>query len=138
MFFYFYNILKKIKQLLIVLLPCIILYTINNFTKNNIICIPIKIFMCSYFNDILAGIYFPVIMNIILPLNKPLFKNIWAIESLLFICGLFWEYVAPFLKPTATTDKLDIVAYMFGGLIFWSITKLSDKYRHNILHNSIY
>lgn len=94
--------------------------------------------MCSYFNDILAGIYFPVIMNIILPLNKPLFKNIWAIESLLFICGLFWEYVAPFLKPTATTDKLDIVAYMFGGLIFWSITKLSDKYRHNILHNSIY
>jgi hypothetical protein len=36
-------------------------------------------------------------------------------------CGLLWEYVTPFYRKDTTSDLLDIIAYMLGGLLFWFV-----------------
>lgn len=78
-------------------------------------------FLISYFNDILAGIFISAYTNLCLSYISMSLTSLWKIEVFVVGCGFVWELLAPFFKSTAVTDFWDLIAYMFGGLIFWFI-----------------
>lgn len=82
--------------------------------------------MKCYFNDVLCGILFLAYCNLLLIRKHLLIDKLWVIESILFCCGLFWEIVAPLYVNYSVGDPIDIVAYMFGGFVYWTIM-LNDK-----------
>ena len=84
-------------------------------------------FMKNYFNDTLVGIFGPAIVNLTLMLlfNKDKLKKHQIILYLLLF-GLCWEYGISFLIRSAIIDPFDILAYVFGGIIFIIITSIID------------
>ncbi len=64
--------------------------------------------------------------------SKYKINRFWKLELLIFLCGLFWEYIAPMFRHDTVSDIFDIAAYLFGGVIFWIIKKLAvDGISHN-------
>ncbi len=80
-------------------------------------------FLLCYFNDTIGGITFTAYCNIVFSIYNRKMVRLWQIELLLFIAGLFWEYVTPVFRTYTVSDAWDIVAYMMGGLIYWLITR---------------
>ena len=79
-------------------------------------------FFRCYFNDLLCGLAFPAFVNELLIINRfiPIQKLAYIILEM-FCCGLIWEYVAPQFVPTATSDPIDILCYILGGIFYWVI-----------------
>ncbi len=84
-------------------------------------------FLHNYLNDVLAGILILSIANVIAVIGKQGRLMITSFVEILFftfLCGLFWEYVTPLYLSYSVSDYLDVVSYMFGGLLYWIIFKL--------------
>lgn len=47
------------------------------------------------------------------------------------LCGLFWEIVTPIYVNYSVGDPIDIIAYMFGGFVYWAIMFNDKKYEYN-------
>ncbi len=84
-------------------------------------------YMKNYFNDTLVGIFGPAIVNLtlILLFNKDKLKK-HQILLYLFLFGLFWEYGISYFIRSAIADPYDILAYVFGGIIYIVITGVID------------
>lgn len=108
---------------LIIIGITLILYVINQLVKNYVPIEFIRWFMCCYFNDIIGGITFMAYVSIILNLYKRKITKLWQIELLMFVSGIFWEYVTPIYRKNTVSDIWDIVAYMMGGFIYWYIQR---------------
>lgn len=52
------------------------------------------------------------------------FKQVILIS---FLCGLIWEFFAPLLNADSTTDLLDILCYILGGVLYLLIQKVVLK-----------
>ena len=108
---------------ILIMIICVLLYGMNHIMKpwyNNEI---ISLFMNGYFNDILAGLFLISFTNVLLyKVNKSIHKLV-HIEIYLLIVGIFWEYITPLYKTNSTSDPIDILAYMLGGFVYWSIIK---------------
>lgn len=82
-------------------------------------------FMNWYLNDVLAGSALVALAALLVGCSpyryswRPGF--VWA-AALCLGAGLFWEYVAPELAG-GTTDPLDLVAYVSGGLLACAILR---------------
>lgn len=100
------------------------LYFINQIIKSEIPQGIVGYFVRCYANDVLCGVLIMSYSNLILSYaRRPLkpFEKYRHIFAYVFVCGLFWEYGARFIKPSATLDMFDIVAYIVGATIYWSI-----------------
>lgn len=97
----------------------VFLYILNQVCKNSYPAGIIKWFMSCYFNDIVGSIGFIAYCNIILKKVSIYLYELWRIIFILFICGLFWEYVVPLFRVDSVSDPYDILAYMFGGFLYW-------------------
>lgn len=91
-------------------------------------------FLCSsYLNDFVGGIFYIAILNTIFYyfMNKKAITSLIYIEIVLLICGIVWEYITPFFRKSTVTDIVDILVYMFSGVIYWlCISKAIRKKEH--------
>lgn len=101
----------------------IALYVLNNLYLKKITLGFLQMFFISYFNDVLAGIFFISVSNIILSFLKKRICELKRIVIILLCAGIIWEFFPILIHQNATCDMFDIIAYMLGGLIYWIIIK---------------
>ncbi len=109
------------KKNIILISVTVLLYIINQFTKNNIQIDEIRWFMTCYFNDTIGGITFMAYCGIVFENYHIRLIKLWQIILLMTWCGIFWEYITPIFRSDTTSDPLDILAYVCGGIIYWLI-----------------
>lgn len=83
----------------------------------------------SYLNDILAGAALVSFANMLFdlsPFRERPFGISWG-SALPLAAGLFWEYVAP-IYAGGTSDPIDLLAYILGGMVAWCFLHNSPKY----------
>lgn len=54
-------------------------------------------------------------------------KKVVSLKGILFIvipAGMIWEFFAPFIKPSTTTDLYDLLCYVIGGVLYYFIVKV--------------
>lgn len=119
--------IKKRPINIVLIIAVVIAYFINNnflkiYTHGNM-----KLFFICYFNDLICPLLFFSYANILLiTINKEI-THIWVICLVSLCTSCIWEFVAPLLKPSSTTDPLDIVCYMIGGIVYWAILRHIKK-----------
>ena len=111
------------KTNIILCIICFIICEVNALFYKYIPIPEVRIFLYSYFKDIVGASAFIGCCNIILYNFKIGVYKILYIEIFLFFCGLFWEFVTPLYRQTIS-DVNDIFAYMLGGFIYWVIFKI--------------
>ena len=73
----------------------------------------------AYFHDILAGIAIMAYINTLLNFfGFKVIKSIYHSVSISLLCGIVWEFFAPFLKNSAVFDYLDLIAYCVGASLY--------------------
>lgn len=115
------------KRNIYIVILVLVIYTAN---KTFISIYPdnfVKTFISCYLNDILCGVLFPAYCNVLLERKYKCFKSLLVIEIILFLCGIFWEGIAPLFISYSVGDPIDIIAYMIGGFVYWSINKIHVK-----------
>ncbi len=110
---------KPINLILMITVLC--LYVLNNtFFKTHTSGI-IQYFMICHFNDLICPLFFISYSNLLLlSVGKEIKKFHWVM-LFGFCSGLIWEFFAPVIKPTATTDLIDLLFYTLGTAIYWLI-----------------
>lgn len=113
--------MKKNTVLIIITL---FFYFLNQSIKNDIENDMLRFFMCCYFNDIIGSITFVSIINMLCIIGRyhEISKLIY-IETIMLSAGLFWEYVTPLFRKNTTSDFFDLLAYLFGGFLYWIISR---------------
>lgn len=90
----------------------------------------VNLFFSCYYNDIIGAVSFSAYCDIISSnsiVQKYKIDRLWKLEIILFICGLFWEYLTPIIRTNTVSDIFDILAYLSGGIVFWLIKCLYAK-----------
>lgn len=78
--------------------------------------------MRCYFNDVVGSIIFLWYLGVAWSIvNVRYALKLWHIELTMFVTGLAWEYITPLYRSDTTSDIYDIVAYLFGGILFWYV-----------------
>lgn len=122
-----YNSVQK-RPINIILLVCVIgLYFINNHHLKVHTVGNIQLFFICYFNDLMCPLFFFSYANLLLiTVNKELYR-LYSICAVGICTSLVWEFFAPVIKPSTTTDFIDIICYMTGSLIYWAILHFIRK-----------
>lgn len=83
----------------------------------------LRIFFVCYFNDLICPLFFFSYANLLLiTVNKEI-SCLWGVCLISLCTSCVWEFVAPLIKPSSTTDPLDIVCYLTGGIAYWIILR---------------
>ena len=82
-------------------------------------------------NDFLGGTAFLAYTNLLIDLVKPdvRFERLPTILVFIFLCGLFWELVAPAFLADSVGDPFDLIAYMLGGCLYWALSMAAGRDR---------
>lgn len=107
----------------ILILVTIVLYIINQCIKNKIPIEGIRWFMTCYFNDTIGGITFMAYCGLVFEHYHRRMTKLWQIILLMASCGFFWEYITPLFRTNTISDPWDILAYVFGSIIYWLIMR---------------
>ena len=110
---------KPTNFVLIIIVLC--LYFLNNqYFKTHTSGI-VQYFMICHFNDFICPLFFLSYSNLLLiSVGKEIKKFHWVM-LFGFCSGLIWEFFAPFIKPTTTTDFIDLIFYTLGTALYWFI-----------------
>lgn len=115
------------KSNIYIIIFSLVVYTINRIFKSYI-DIPVIGYLCKcHLNDYIGGIVFPAYVNILLYRAKyrPI-KNCFIIAFMMFLCGVIWEYIFPYLFSYSVSDIFDVLAYLLGGITYcfiWSVVE---------------
>ena len=124
--------MRQVTKRNIIILVCVTcLYCLNRFWLKKVISLPVigYILRC-HFNDFLAGIAINAYINLALSLSKYRDKVItsYSMAAIVsFACGLLWEFILPFIFPHGTSDFLDVVVYVLGGVAYTLISRTMHK-----------
>ena len=124
------------KRNIYIILVSLIVYIINRIFKAHI-DIPVIEYLCKcHLNDYIGGIVFPAYVNILLysAKYKPV-KNYISVAMMMFLCGIVWEYIFPYLFSYSVSDIFDVLAYVLGGItycIIWSVIEKKDYKKKHI------
>ena len=98
------------------------LYALNRFYLKNVVVIPaISYLLKCHFNDFLGGIFIIAYINLILEHSKYRHYRVDTVSmavTITLMCGIFWEYVAPFFLHQGVSDVYDVIAYVLGGITY--------------------
>ena len=89
-----------------------------------------SLFFSNHFNDMLAPALLLSYSTVLVTIAG--FARIirfWRVFALTLACGVFWEYVTPLYLARSTSDPLDLVFYMVGFFVYWTIAKSFFKSR---------
>ena len=84
------------------------------------------IFFHGYFNNVLAPLLLLSYVNILLALydyKGIRLTNFYLVSLFMLVVGIYWQYVAPLYKSSIVSDPLDILANLFGGMIYCLIIR---------------
>ena len=80
--------------------------------------------MICHFNDLICPVFLLSYSNLLLiTVNKEIRRLKWLM-MLGISSGLVWEFVAPIIKTTSTTDAVDLFFYTLGSGLYWCIIRL--------------
>lgn len=108
-----------------VILPIFVvsIYLFNNIFLKEHSSGVLKLFFVGYFNDLICPLFFFSYANILLiTVNKEI-TRLWVISLVGLCASCVWEFVAPLIKSSSTTDPLDIICYVTGGVVYWAILR---------------
>lgn len=77
--------------------------------------------MVGYFNDITGCIALSAYINLISSFGRYKIAKLREILGIIFLAGLFWEFITPLYRADTVTDILDIFAYFIGGIIYYML-----------------
>ena len=122
------QIRKSKKQNVIILLCCACLYCLNRFWLKKAIQLPVigYVLRC-HFNDFLAGIAILAYINVLLSISKYHEKLVATYSKgfiISFLCGLIWEYFLPMFFSHGTSDFVDVISYVLGGITYIGLTRI--------------
>lgn len=110
---------KPINLVLIVIV--LSLYFLNNLCLKSHTSGIVQYFMICHFNDFICPLFFLSYSNLLLiSVGKEIKKFHWVM-LFGFCSGLIWEFFAPVIKPSTTTDLVDILFYVLGTALYWLI-----------------
>lgn len=127
--------MKKLsnKQMLDLLIVCGVWFTylLNQRFKNEVIIPFIGYFLRCHFNDFLAGFAIPAYVSFVLSISKFHINklSLRTIMSLVAVCSIVWEGIAPIFLKRSIPDFFDIIAYLSGGFLYWYVLTLKTKKR---------
>jgi hypothetical protein len=112
---------KPINLVLIVIVLC--LYFLNNnllkFLTNGLV----QYFMICHFNDFICPLFFLAYSNLLLITVRREISQFKWLMLFGFCSGLVWEFFAPVIKPSTTTDIMDLLFYTLGTALYWCIVQ---------------
>lgn len=120
---------KNIPIDILLILLTSILYIVNKAVLKHIFNGVYRYFFVCYFNDLICPLFFLSYANLLLMIVK---KNIKSFKDILFLivpAGLVWEYLAPFLNPSATADVYDLLCYFAGSVLYYFFIKFVGSKR---------
>lgn len=118
--------MKKKPINVVLIVAVVIAYFVNNsFLKSNTSG-NVRLFFICYFNDLICPLLFFSYANMLLVTVNKEITRLWVICLISLCTGCVWEFVAPHIKPSSTTDLLDIACYVIGGLVYWTILTFLD------------
>ena len=105
-----------------------IIYIVNRLCKGYI-NIPVIGYFCKcHLNDYLGGVIFPSYVNILLiRTHRNPITNYLFIGIMMLCCGIIWEYIFPYLFDYSTSDILDVISYVLGGITYCFLIRKSKK-----------
>ena len=118
------RIVDSIKEVPINFILCIvvfILYYANNWFFKGHTSGLLHLLLVCHFNDLLGGIVFVAYANVLLNTRHSMMTKLWHIVLFCLVAGLFWEFVAPFIRKNSTSDWIDVGCYVLGGFLYWVI-----------------
>ncbi len=102
-----------------------VLYTLNNLLLKPLTLPPLASWLVrGHLNDALCGLAFMAYTNCLFDVVRPAarVRSPWVAAAYMFGCGLFWEFVAPLVKPS-TSDWADVASYVIGALLYWLVDR---------------
>ena len=119
---------RKTKSNIFILLLIAAVYSVNRFWLKEAVSHPIigYILRC-HFNDYLAGIAILAYINVLLSISKyheKLIATFFKGFFISFLCGLIWEYFLPMIFPHGTSDFVDVISYVLGGITYIGLTRI--------------
>ena len=85
------------------------------------------LFCKCYLNDLLFPLWYLSIANILLITADFELKSFTPVFAVGLLTGLFWEYVAPLLNPKSVSDPVDLMCYLAGTVLYYSIYKMYSR-----------
>lgn len=115
-----------------ILAACCVLFYSNNLVLKQAVppdATLLSLLVHNHLNDFLGGIAFLGYTNLLLDLVRPSARicRLPFCLAYIFLCGLFWEYLAPFFVPGSIADPLDLAAYVFGSAVYWCLLRLAER-----------
>ena len=107
-----------------ILFAALCLYMGNKYYRNRF---QVSEFMQCYFNDLMGGIVFGIIICTASRFWLKREVTIWLYMLLLLLAGSYWEFVAPLYIKSAVCDVGDIVAYFSGGIGLLLATRREEE-----------
>lgn len=107
---------------IIIVIVLVLYFLNNNYLKQHTTGIIRYICVC-HLNDYLCGVLFVAYSNICLYTRDLYLSKLWHILLFCFLSGLFWEFVAPFIRVDSTSDWIDVCCYVLGGFTYWLLSK---------------
>lgn len=120
----FIDSIKKRPMNLVIMFVVSFLYFFNNFFIKSHTDGLARLFFVCFFNDILCPIVITAFINFIAVAFGKELKRFALMMFLVFLVGVIWESFAHLIMPRAVKDPLDMLCYMFGGLIYWGLQKI--------------
>lgn len=94
-------------------------YLIKTYTTNN--------FVHGHLNDILIiWVYIPflnVLLSCLPYFRRFQIKSLLACTLLTLLTGIVWEYLIPLFFANGTSDPIDLLMYLLGGITIWLILR---------------
>lgn len=124
-----FSVYKKLN--IIILILCVMLYIINRYTKfyetdEGII----KYIWDYHFTDFLCQITYFSVCNIFLhSIKRDGIYHLKAIAIFSIVCCIMWEIGILLLKPDATFDYYDCLAYAAGAAVYYMVFKIYRRRR---------
>lgn len=112
-----------LKNNLILLAAGIVLFLLNEYllkpsTANT--------FVHGHLNDVLIIWVFIPFVNVLLslyPKRNLRFESLLSCILLTLGIGITWEYLIPLFTSNGTSDPIDMLMYVIGGVTFWLMHK---------------
>lgn len=125
-----------IKRNITIFIIFFLLYLVNRFLKPTTNIYLIDYILQCHFNDFIGAIIFCVYTNTILVISKrrkPIF-NFWVLLVYMLIIAICWEFLFPIILPYSTSDFLDVIAYLFGTIVYFLLNiDMVNKKSNNII-----
>lgn len=107
---------------LLIFMICILLYLFNIFIFSEINNEFTYFFNC-YFNDLIAPLLLFSYTNFIMSFLKLKIYSLKYLLIMILISSFVWEFAIKYIKPNSVTDPIDLIFYLLGTIVYWSIFK---------------